>query len=106
LTHGQNKVVLYYNKDTEKIEVRYFDNFKNTVYSNSINHKKKEYILDKFTIDVFKNILDLLVGRGEIDDDGACFIIKKITDTCKSKTLPIHCSKIVECLTNLCIIIK
>jgi len=107
LTHGQNKVVLYYNTDTEKIEVRYFDNFKNNVYSNSNsnNRKKKEFILDKFTINIFKSILGSLVIRGEIDDSeddsDARFIIQKIINTCKSKTLPIHCSKIVECLKNL-----
>ena len=98
LTHGQNKVVLYYNTDTQNLEVRYFDNFKNTVYSN--NHKK-EFILDEFTIDVFKSILGSLVFRGEIDDINACFIIKKIIGTYNSNTLPIHCSKIVECLSKI-----
>jgi hypothetical protein len=46
-------------------------------------------------------ILGLLGIRGEIDDINACFIINKIIGTYNSNTLPIHCSKIVECLSKI-----
>ena len=62
LIHYKNKVVFYYNEDTQELEVRYFSNSNNNVYHG----EPARYGLDKFTIFEFDNILANLINSPNI----------------------------------------
>jgi hypothetical protein len=58
LINGQNKVVFYYNEDTEELEVRYFRNSNNNVYTEKFTYKKS----DQFNIFEFNRIIVKLIN--------------------------------------------
>jgi hypothetical protein len=63
LSCNDKKVVLYYNKKTEQIEIRYFNDKNNNVY----NEYPEIYDLDNFSIKDFDNIISYLLKNVKTD---------------------------------------
>jgi hypothetical protein len=62
LIHYKNKVVFYYNENTQELEVRYFSNSKNTIYYG----KPTRYVLDNFNILEFDTIIVNLINSPNV----------------------------------------
>jgi hypothetical protein len=103
---GYNKkVVLYYNEDTQKIEIRYFKNRSNNVYNNKYEFPINDFNFDVFKDNVFYYIVDTKYSNYEIEDneDNEDNTIKQLIDeilriindnNCHS----INCEKIYKAL--------
>ena len=98
LIHGETKVVLYYNEDTKNLEVRYFANSNNNVYSGA-PHK---YTFSEFNIDIFKTILRHLINSTDTNftNDDLIDLIERI-NTESTRCGDLHCSMVINFLKKL-----
>jgi len=95
LIHEETKVVLYYNEVTKNLEVRYFENRNNNVYSN-----KLIYTFQDFDMDKFKTIIMRLINSTDTNftNDDLIGLIKRIdNNSCDN----LHCSMVINFLNKL-----
>jgi len=98
LIHDETKVVLYYNEDTNNLEVRYFANSNNNVYIG----EPLRYRLSDFNINNFKTILMHLINYTDTNftNDDLIDLIKRI-NTESNMCGDIHCSMVINFLNKL-----